>query len=129
MSPNRLVVLLTPLVFAPLAGAVAAWLADHIPGYQVDQSALEEIFIAGALIALAPALQWLNGWQKHEARQADLERDLALADGGTAAAAPVTAPADPADLSDLDDLDELAEMDEFDADLLADDEEPALAGS
>ena len=125
MSPNRLVVLLTPLVFAPLAGAVAAWLADHIPGYQVDQSALEEIFIAGALIALAPALQWLNGWQKHEARQADLERDLALA----AAASPVTAPADPAELSDLDDLDELAEMDEFDADLLADGEEPVLAGS
>jgi hypothetical protein len=125
MSPNRLVVLLTPLVFAPLAGAVAAWLADHIPGYQVDQGALEEIFIAGALIALAPALQWLNGWQKHEARQADLQRDLALADGGTAAADPVTAAPD---LPDLADLDELAEMDELDAELLADDEEPALAG-
>ena len=78
MTPNRLVALATPLVFAPLAGAVTAWLAEHFPGIEVDQSALEEVFIAGALIALAPAAQWLHGWQKYEARQADAARDLAV---------------------------------------------------
>jgi hypothetical protein len=79
MSPNRIVALLTPLVFAPLAGAMAAWLAEHFPGIEVDQESLQQIFIAGALVALVPATQWLHGWQKHEARQADLERDVALA--------------------------------------------------
>ena len=54
MTPNRVVAVLTPLIFAPLAGAAAAWLAEHFPGFQVDPKALEEIFIAGALIALAP---------------------------------------------------------------------------
>jgi hypothetical protein len=57
MSPNRIVAVATPLLFAPLAGAVSAWLAEHFPGFNVDQSSLEEIFIAGALIGLAPAAQ------------------------------------------------------------------------
>ncbi len=71
MTPNRIVALLTPLVFAPLAGAIATWAADNLPGVQIPQSALEEVFIAGALIALAPAAQWLHGWQKWEQREAD----------------------------------------------------------
>lgn len=71
MTPNRIVAFCTPLVFAPAAGAIAAWLAQHFPGIDVPSSALEEIFIAGALIALAPALQWLHGWQKYEAREAE----------------------------------------------------------
>ena len=79
MSPNRVVALLTPLVFAPLAGAVAAWLAKHFPALGMSKADVQEIFIGGALIALAPALQWLHGWQKHEARQADAEQALALA--------------------------------------------------
>jgi hypothetical protein len=70
MSINRVVALLTPLVFAPLAGACAAWLAEHFPGAEVSADQLQQIFIAGALVALAPALQWLHGWQKHEARLA-----------------------------------------------------------
>jgi hypothetical protein len=70
MTPNRIVAILTPLVFAPLAGAVAAWVAENFPGVEVSASSLEEIFIAGALIALAPAAQWLHGWQKYEAREA-----------------------------------------------------------
>ena len=71
MSINRVVAILTPLVFAPLAGTCAAWLAEHFPGVDVPAAQLQEVFIAGALIALAPALQWLHGWQKHEARQAE----------------------------------------------------------
>jgi hypothetical protein len=128
MSPNRIVALLTPLVFAPLAGAVAAWLAEHFPGVEVDQGSLEQIFIAGALIALAPAAQWLHGWQKHEARQAELERDVALA----TAAAPAPLAPEEEDFEDEgfdeaedegDFLDAEGELDELDE---ADDELDAL---
>ena len=84
MSLNRVVAILTPLVFAPLAGAAAAWLAQHIPAVNVSQADLQEVFIAGSLIALAPAAQWLHGWQKHEARQAEAEQALELANAGAA---------------------------------------------
>src|SRR5829696_7968220 len=69
MSLNRIVAVLTPLVFAPLAGVTATWAAKNLPGVALPQEKIEEIFIAGALIALAPALQWLHGWQKYEQRQ------------------------------------------------------------
>jgi hypothetical protein len=32
MTLNRIVALLTPLVFAPLAGVVSTWAADTLPG-------------------------------------------------------------------------------------------------
>ena len=79
MAPNRVVAVLTPLVFAPLAGAAAAWLATHFPTLGVSKDDLQAVFIGGALIALAPALQWLHGWQKYEARQAETEQALELA--------------------------------------------------
>ena len=138
MTPNRLVALATPLVFAPLAGAVAAWLAEHFPGIEVDQSSLEAVFIAGALIALAPAAQWLHGWQKYEARQADAARDLAVEPKPTPeafAAAGLEEQAESGDLEDLDDLESLAdledldELEELEDDFLAEDEEPAGVGT
>jgi hypothetical protein len=140
MTPNRVVAVLTPLVFAPLAGAVAAWLAEHFPGFNVDQNALEEIFIAGALIALAPAAQWLHGWQKFEARQAEIERDIAVAEAAAPAIAAAAAePVEPeteafsleelGELDELAELEELAEVDELDAELLAEDEQPAVTES
>jgi hypothetical protein len=151
MSPNRIVALLTPLVFAPLAGAVAAWLAEHFPGVEVDQGSLEQIFIAGALIALAPAAQWLHGWQKHEARQAELERDVALAsaaasvvpelpagaeDEGFEDADDFVEPADEGDeLDELDDVEDFEEPDDLDAldalddDGLLDEDDPIVAES
>jgi hypothetical protein len=138
MTPNRIVALLTPLVFAPLAGACATWLAKHFPGIEVSQSDLQSIFIAGALVALAPAVQWLHGWQKYEARQADAEREVEVANiaAGQAMVATqaVGAPAELDDLSDLEglgddeseDLEDLA--DGFDDELLPE-EEPSLTGS
>ena len=153
MSPNRVVAALTPLVFAPLAGAVSAWLAAHFPGLDVSPNDVEKVFIAGALIALAPAAQWIHGWQRFEARQEDHQHEVELAN-----ALPPPAPAveiaaenvvvddvdevaepddeleeleelaDADEADDLDDLDELEELEELD-DEPAEDEEPARIGA
>lgn len=142
MSPNRIVAVATPLLFAPLAGAVSAWLAVHFPGFNIDRNALEEVFIAGALIALAPAAQWLHGWQKFEARQADIAKEVAVE--GTSAPEEFTGASsdgqagfeeleelddleDLEDLESLEDLDDLA-LDELEDDLLAEDEEQLGVG-
>jgi hypothetical protein len=133
MSLNRAVALATPL-FAAAAGWVATWLAENIPGVTISQDALEEIFIAGALIALAPAAQWLHGWQKWEARQAEAQQALEIAN-----AAPPTLIAVEADtavgffdesgeLDELDELDALEELDDLDEELLAEEAAPAPAG-
>jgi hypothetical protein len=88
MTPNRIVAVLTPLVFAPAAGAISAWVAKHAPGVELSSQELTNIFIAGALVALAPAAQWLHGWQKYEQREAETERAVAVAEA-TSVAAPV----------------------------------------
>ena len=89
MSPNRIVAVLTPLVFAPLAGVIATWAAKNLPGVDIPPDKIEQIFIAGALIALAPAAQWLHGWQRYEQRREDAvsaaNTGFALAVGGVAA--------------------------------------------
>lgn len=113
MSPNRVVAVATPLVFAPLAGAVSAWLAEHFPGFNVDQNALEEIFIAGALIALAPAAQWLHGWQKYEAREAAAQASIEAEEPATSAAGEPDEFAELEDLAGLDDLGDLDDLDEL----------------
>jgi len=133
MTLNRLVVLLTPLVFAPAAGWAASAVARYAPGIDVSQDDIQKIFIAGALIALAPAAQWLSGWQKHEARQAAAEQavETGLAGGGNAptVAQPPDAASDPAALDGGDgggDVDALAELDEFGEDDLEDDDLDSL---
>ena len=128
MSPNRIVAVATPLLFAPLAGAVSAWLAVHFPGFNIDRGALEEVFIAGALIALAPAAQWLHGWQKYEARQAEAEQ-IALA--SDAALSTVEAPDPDEDLELLEDLEDdgldgLEDLEDLEDEF---DEEPVAAGT
>jgi hypothetical protein len=133
MSLNRVVALATPL-FAAAAGWLATWLADNVPGVSIDQGALEEIFIAGALVALAPVAQWLHGWQKWEAREADAQHAIELAN-----AAPPTLIAVDSDIEaefydgsgefdELDELDALEDLDDIDEGLLAEEEEPAPAG-
>ena len=66
IPPNRLVAVLTPLVFAPLAGAISAFAADNLPGIDVSSDQLQQVFIAGALIAFGKAGLWLKGWQDWE---------------------------------------------------------------
>lgn len=122
MTPNRIVAVLTPLVFAPAAGAIAAWAAKHAPGVSISQADLTNVFIAGALVALAPAAQWLHGWQKYEERQANAEQAVELAAASSAVA--LAAPAED-ELDDLGDLDELDELAEDDTD---DESDPLIAG-
>jgi hypothetical protein len=77
ISPNRLFAVLTPLVFAPLAGAISVLAAEHLPGLNIDSDQLQGIFIAGALIAFGKAGLWLKGWQDWEKRQAEVPEDVA----------------------------------------------------
>jgi hypothetical protein len=131
MSPNRLVVLITPLA-APLAGWIATQAATQLPGLDLPKSALEEVFIAGALIALAPAAQWLHGWQKWEAQQAQTEAAVQVATVGAEAEPPTIqvdvnqdAGSDEDEGFEVEDdfgLDEFDEFDDFDDDLLGDEE-------
>jgi hypothetical protein len=133
MPLNRVVALATPL-FAAAAGWVATWLADNVPGVSIDQGALEEIFIAGALVALAPAAQWLNGWQKWEARQAEAQQALEIANAAPPTLIAVEAGGnggffeESGEFDEIDELDALGDLDEFDEELLAEEEEPAPAG-
>jgi hypothetical protein len=133
MQLNRVVALATPL-FAAAAGWVATWLAENVPGVSIDQSALEEIFIAGALIALAPAAQWLHGWQKWEARQADSQQALEIANASPPTLIAVEAGGnggffeESGEFDEIDELDALSDLDGFDEELPAEEEEPAPAG-
>jgi hypothetical protein len=70
-SPNRVVAMLTPIVFAPLAGSIAVLAARYFPGVDVDQGSLTAIFVAGATIAFGKAALWLKGWQDWEKREAE----------------------------------------------------------
>jgi hypothetical protein len=135
MSPNRIVAVYTPFVFAPLAGFIAAWLAAHVPGVNIAQDQLWVVFVVGMLSALAVALQWLHGWQMYEERMLQRE-DLALRLAtveGTRAARAMPEPALADDVGDLldddfDDFDEVADEEEFaDADFEFDEPMPEIA--
>ena len=70
ISPNRVVTALTPLLFAPLAGAISVFAAANVPGLEIDTGQLQAVFIAGATIAFGKAALWLKGWQEFEQRDA-----------------------------------------------------------
>ena len=70
ISPNRVVTALTPLIFAPLAGAISVFAAANVPGLEIDTGQLQAVFIAGATIAFGKAALWLKGWQEFEQRDA-----------------------------------------------------------
>ena len=134
MTLNRIVALLTPLVFAPLAGVISAWAADNLPGVTLPPDKIEAVFIAGALIALAPAAQWLQGWQKYEARQDEALLAASTGFGMTSVVAEEAPPEEDIDLldeefEDLDDLDELDDFDEFEDTSIFEDEQSVPAGS
>jgi hypothetical protein len=125
MSPNRIVALFTP-AFALAAGWAATWLADNVPGMTVSADQLQAVFIAGALAVLAPAAQWLHGWQKYEERMVAADQTAALVDAVAAESEPdlddLELPEEDDELGDLEE--ELAEFDE----VAVEDEEPVPAG-
>jgi hypothetical protein len=135
MSPNRIVALVTP-VCALAAGWAATWLADNVPGMNFTKENLQAVFIAGAVAVLAPAAQWLHGWQKWEQRNEDA---LAAAANGFPPQTPDVAPVAVAPVADddiseddgFDDLDDLEDLVDFDdlEDTAVDEEEPVTAGS
>ena len=129
MSPNRIVALVTPAC-ALGAGWVATWLADHVPGLNIPQESLQAVFIAGALSVLAPALHWLHGWQKFEARESETAQLAVVADAATALAEVAEEGEDLEDLDlpedefeELDELDDLGDVDELEDDFVLEDEE------
>lgn len=73
MPLNRVVALLTPLLFAPLAGFISLQLAKF--GIHLETETLQGavisgvIFLGGVLVAFLKSRKWLQGWQKWEARQ------------------------------------------------------------
>ena len=83
MPPNRIVALFTPVIALAAAGA-ATWLADNV-GLNVSSGELQAVFIAGLLAVLAPAAQWLHGFQKFEAHQESLDHEALAADEQAAA--------------------------------------------
>ena len=134
MTPNRIVALITPPC-ALAAGWAASWLADNVPGLNINRENLQAVFIAGAAAVVAPALQWLYGWQKWEARQ---EEAITAAAQGFPTQAPTVAlpevedePDDGFDLAleddDYDEYDDLLDVDEFEDTSI--EEEPVAAGS
>jgi hypothetical protein len=132
MSPNRIVALVTPAC-ALGAGWVATWLADHVPGLNIPSESLQAVFIAGAVAVLAPALHWLHGWQKFEARQSEDARLALVADAATAVAEAgvvgeegeefedLELPED--EFEDLDELDDLEDVEELEDEFVLEDEE------
>ena len=133
MSLNRIVALITPAA-ALAAGWAASWLADNVPGITVTKENLQAVFIAGAAAVLAPAVQWLHGWQKWEVRN---EAALAEAQRGFPDQAPTVvvdegaavdeAALDISDDEDFDEFDDSLDYDEFE-DTSVTDEEPVPAG-
>lgn len=118
MPPNRIVLLLTPIV-APLAGWFATQIAKYAPGLEVSEGQLNEIFLAGLGIAFAGSAHWIHGYQKHEAREAEAARQADVAnDTELEVAGDERSVIAPELLQDLDDDDLLDEV----GDPLLDDE-------
>ena len=112
VKPNQVIAALTPVVFAPLAGAISVFAAQHA-GVDINASSLQAVFIAGATVALAKAALWLRGWQEYEKRL-PLPHEQ---EAPTAAKASATE----TDVPDDDGLDDFLDDD------LADDDEPLPA--
>ncbi len=74
INPNRSVTALTPLLFAPAAGAISALAAKY--GLDIDGDALAGIFATGAVIALGKSSMWMKGWQEYEKREAAVREEI-----------------------------------------------------
>ncbi|HEX8074157.1 MAG TPA: hypothetical protein VF545_04185 [Thermoleophilaceae bacterium] len=74
---GRIVTVLSPTLFAPLAGFISLWLAKHAPGVSIANKdsiagglSQAAVFATGLVIAHLKSSKWLDGWQKWEERDA-----------------------------------------------------------
>jgi hypothetical protein len=130
LSPNRIVALLTP-VCALAAGWVASWIAQNFPDANISKESLQAVFIGGMAAVIAPAWQWMHGWQKYEARQSESEQlalasDAALATAAEPAVDAVDEDLEP-DLAEDIDIDELDEFEDLEDEFALDEPEPVTA--
>lgn len=66
---NRVVALLTVLVFVPLAGSITAWAAKHFPGLPIPSKGTITAGLAiGAAGAVSIGYKFLTNWGAHEDR-------------------------------------------------------------
>jgi hypothetical protein len=132
LSPNRIVALLTP-VCALAAGWVASWIAQNFPDANISKESLQAVFIGGMAAVIAPAWQWMHGWQKYEARQSESEQLALASDAALAiAAAPAVDAVDEdlePDLAEDIDVDELDEFEDLEDEFALDEPEPVTAGT
>ena len=135
MQPNRIVALITPFC-ALAAGWVASWIAQNFPDADISKESLQAVFIGGMAAVIAPAWQWMHGWQKYEARQSEAEQ-LALASDTVLAVAAAEPDAGLEDEDDLDldlseedlDVDDLEEFEDLEEEFGADEPEPVATGT
>jgi hypothetical protein len=128
MQPNRIVALITPFC-ALAAGWVASWIAQNFPDADISKENLQAVFIGGMLAVIAPAAQWLHGWQKYEERQAETERIAIVADA-VAGEPDLEEPEDIFDENlEAEDLDELDEFEDLEEEFGTDEQEPVSAGT
>jgi hypothetical protein len=64
--PNRVIAILAPIL-APVVGAFSSWLASKWP--DIPKSDLNTVYLAGAIVAVAPALQFMHGQLKWDIQQ------------------------------------------------------------
>jgi hypothetical protein len=131
MQPNRIVALITPFC-ALAAGWMASWIAQNFPNADISKESLQAVFIGGMLAVIAPAAQWLHGWQKYEERQAETDRIAMVADA--AAVEPdLEEDLEGEDVFDEDleaeDIDELDEFEDLEEEFGADEQEPVPTGT
>jgi len=100
ISPNRAVAVLTPAIFAPLAGAISVFAATQA-GVEVSEQELTAIFIAGATIAFGKAGLWLKGWQDFEKGQEVLPADALVSANAVTALEEETSGAIDEEIDDL----------------------------
>lgn len=62
---NRVVTVLTPIVFVPAAAAATAWVAVHFPGLpHFDPTVVAGWGAVGGAAALTAGYKWMDGWIK-----------------------------------------------------------------
>jgi hypothetical protein len=74
-SKGSLVAALTPVI-AILASGITGVAARNLPGLQLDPAQVTAVTIATLTTVAGIALEWLQGWQRHEARVAEGSTDL-----------------------------------------------------